>query len=297
MAFRAPSERHGVRSLYLPQFSITTLAKYRRFFAGRHLDGARSVRCAPSFLRRRFARQLRPGIPAIFPGKGAVRHRQPPPAWARMNAMHDASLARHWFTHARHTAIGMGGNAKAQRASPGEKAGPQPKDPGQTTRLLRVNVLAGCETAWNSAAERLVRHLNADPQLIAESIVHDNPASLISHLSSLIPDPSSEDYDCLVLLGWPAADDRRRLKQIELYCRGGGPLVAVRTLDAVMPGWPTWRKRCLVVGSRVRGEAGCWKSCGRRWPGTTPWWTVWKSCLRRGKFIAVPGFRRGRPSF
>ena len=70
-----------------------------------------------------------------------------------MNAMHDASLARHWFTHARHAAIGMGGNAKAQPAPPDGMASPQPKEPGQKTRLLRVNVLGGGEATGKTSAD------------------------------------------------------------------------------------------------------------------------------------------------
>ena len=103
----------------------------------------------------------------------------------------------------------------------------------------------------------MVRHLNADPRLIAERAWEEsNGQALPSHPAG----PSeadgtaeracyfAEDCDCLVLLGWPAAEDRRRLKQIELYCRGGGPLVAVRTVDAVMPGWPNFAEE--VFGGR-----------------------------------------------
>ena len=61
-------------------------------------------------------------------------------------------------------------------------------------------------------------------------------------------DDVAEDYNCLVLLGWPAPTDRQRLKRIELYCRAGGSLVAVRWLDAEMPGWPDFAEE--VLGGR-----------------------------------------------
>jgi hypothetical protein len=115
------------------------------------------------------------------------------------------------------------------------------------------------------AAERLVVHFNRHPQMIAVRPWRDTaayaapdlpPVPVAAHAwGNQAPADACDDYDCLVLLGWPAADDRRRLKQIELYCRGPGPLVALRTLDAEMPGWPDFNEE--VFGGRLepRGRA------------------------------------------
>ena len=143
-----------------------------------------------------------------------------------MNGMIDEAAARHWFMHTPHEAIGMGGNAKARPA-------PLPE-----TQTLSVGVLAGLGSAWRIALERLAGHLNSDRSLIAEPAWQHARAD----------DDAIENYDCLVLLGWPAANNRERLKQIELYCRAGGSLVAVRTLGANMPGWPDFAEE--VFGGR-----------------------------------------------
>jgi hypothetical protein len=169
-----------------------------------------------------------------------------------MKGMIDASSARQWFMHLPHAVIGMGSNSEVQSAPPSDKATAE-----QKTRLLRVSVLAGWETTWETAAERLVRHLNANPELIARRDWGEGN----SHALPCRPPVSAEadgmaeracyfaeEVDCLVLLGWPEANDRQRLKQIELYCRGGGPLVAVRTLDARMPAWPDFAEE--VFGGR-----------------------------------------------
>ena len=61
-----------------------------------------------------------------------------------------------------------------------------------------------------------------------------------------IDDPT--DYDCIVLLGWPAASSRERVKRIELHCRGGGSLVALRAMHAEIPGWSNFTEE--VLGGR-----------------------------------------------
>ena len=61
-----------------------------------------------------------------------------------------------------------------------------------------------------------------------------------------IDDPT--DYDCLVLLGWPAASNCQQIKRIELYCRGGGSLVALRAMHAEIPGWTNFAEE--VLGGR-----------------------------------------------
>jgi hypothetical protein len=143
-----------------------------------------------------------------------------------MNGMIDAAAARHWYMHTPHAAIGMGGNAKARPA-------PRPETP-----TLSVGILAGLGSSWQFAVERLAGHLNSDRTVIAERAWERAAAD----------DGVAPDYDCLVLLGWPAANDRQRLKRIELYCRGGGSLVAVRTLGANMPEWPDFAEE--VFGGR-----------------------------------------------
>ncbi len=147
--------------------------------------------------------------------------------------MIDSSLARHWFMHTPHTVIGMGGNTKLRAAPPPETAFP-PREP----RTLCVGLLAGTESAWEMAAEFVAAHLSNDDGLTVEHAWE----------SSVAGDAAAVDYECLVLLGWPSLSDRQRLKQIELYCRGGGPLVALRTLDAEMPGWPDFAEE--VFGGR-----------------------------------------------
>jgi hypothetical protein len=148
-----------------------------------------------------------------------------------MNGMIETSTARHWFMHTPHAAIGMGGNAKARPA-------PRPE-----AATLSVGVLAGLGSSWRFALERLTGYLNSDRSLGAEPAWDRAVAG----------DDVVQDYDCLVLLGWPAANDRQRLRRIELYCRSGGSLVAVRTLGATMPDWPDFAEE--VFGGR-QSETG-----------------------------------------
>lgn len=171
--------------------------------------------------------------------------------------MTNAALARHWFMHSRHTAIGMGGNRPAQLSPPPDvRLAP-------SERLLHVGVFAGCEAGMETAAERLVVHFNRHPQMIAVRPWRETAAYAAPDLPPVpvaehawghaAHDDTCDDYDCLVLLGWPAADDRRRLKQIELYCRDDRPVVALRTLDAEMPGWADFCEE--VFGGRL-GKKG-----------------------------------------
>lgn len=171
--------------------------------------------------------------------------------------MTNAALARHWFMHSRHTAIGMGGNRPAQLSPPPDvRLAP-------SERLLHVGVFAGCEAGMETAAERLVLHFNRHPQMIAVRPWRETAAYAAPDLPPVpvaehawghaAHDDTCDDYDCLVLLGWPAADDRRRLKQIELYCRDDRPVVALRTLDAEMPGWADFCEE--VFGGRL-GKKG-----------------------------------------
>ena len=63
------------------------------------------------------------------------------------------------------------------------------------------------------------------------------------------------DYDCIVLLGWPDASNRERIKRIELYCRGGGSLVALRAMQAEIPGWSDFTEE--VLGGRQPAGRKC----------------------------------------
>src|SRR5208283_1289909 len=56
------------------------------------------------------------------------------------------------------------------------------------------------------------------------------------------------------LLGWPAASSPQRVKRIELYCRGGGSLVAFRAMHAEIPGWSNFAEE--VLGRRALPSAG-----------------------------------------
>ena len=114
------------------------------------------------------------------------------------------------------------------------------------TRTLRVGLIAGSEATWDLAAARVAEHLRKDPSLE------------VSHAWDCfdlgIDDPT--DYDCLVLLGWPGTSSRQRLKRIELYCRGGGSLVALRAMHAEIPGWSNFAEEVLggrqSAGQRAR---------------------------------------------
>ena len=68
-----------------------------------------------------------------------------------------------------------------------------------------------------------------------------------------IDDPT--DYDCLVLLGWPGTSSRQRIKRIELFCRGGGSLVALRAMHAEIPGWSDFAEE--VLGGRQPTSQRC----------------------------------------
>ena len=63
----------------------------------------------------------------------------------------------------------------------------------------------------------------------------------------------------------------RRIKRIELFCRGGGSLVALRAMHAEIPGWSNFAEE--VLGGRQpagSGDAVCWKSSDRKVPGIIP---------------------------
>ncbi len=160
--------------------------------------------------------------------------------------MLDASLARHWFMHTPHAAVGLAAAAKVGGSRPPQPATPslQSASP-QETATLRVGLIAGPEATWDLAAARVVEHLRRDQDLevyYAWDCVEFG-----------IDDPT--DYDCLVLLGWPAASSRERIKRIELYCRGGGSLVALRAMRAEIPGWSNFTEE--VFGGRQSAERKC----------------------------------------
>ena len=105
-------------------------------------------------------------------------------------------------------------------------------------RTLRVGLIAGPEATWDLAAARVAEHLRKDQDL---DVYHAWDCVELG-----IDDPA--DYDCLVLLGWPAASSREQVKRIELYCRGGGSLVALRAMHAEIPGWSNFAEE--VLGGR-----------------------------------------------
>ena len=118
------------------------------------------------------------------------------------------------------------------------------------------------------AAEFVAAHLSNDDGLTVEHAWESSAAG----------DAAAVDYECLVLLGWPSPSNRQRLKRIELYCRGGGPLVALRTLDAEMPGWPDFAEE--VFGGRQAGRAAKppfgTPTVGTS-PGTIPCLRAWRT--------------------
>jgi hypothetical protein len=160
--------------------------------------------------------------------------------------MVDTQLAHHWFIHTPHSAIGIGAMAKAGSRLPTSPAVPcEPPPPLPEVRRLRVGLVAGSEESWRPAVERLAEHFFRDEGLeigdawdCADLGIED-----------------STDYDCLVLLGWPAASRRELLKRIGLYCRGGGSLVALRAMHAALPDWPSFAEE--VLGGRQLPGKNC----------------------------------------
>ena len=160
--------------------------------------------------------------------------------------MIDTPLARHWFMHTPHTAVGLGTTAKINSARPPLPAITlrQTALPAKT-RTLRVGLIAGPEATWTLAAERVAEHLLRDQRLEVDR-AWDCAEMGIDELA---------DYDTLVLLGWPAASRRDQIKRIELYCRGGGSLVALRAMHAEIPGWSSYAEE--VFGGRQLPGGKC----------------------------------------
>ncbi len=161
--------------------------------------------------------------------------------------MIDTLPARHWFMHTPHAAVGLTAPAKVCAGRPPLPAvTPQPPAVPQETRTLRVGLIAGPEATWDLAAARVGEHLRKDQSL---EVYHAWDCVDLG-----LEDPT--DYDCLVLLGWPAASSRQRVKRIELFCRGGGSLVALRAMHAEIPGWSNFAEEVLggrqPVGRRCR---------------------------------------------
>src|SRR5580658_293056 len=122
-----------------------------------------------------------------------------------MKGMIDTPLARHWFMHTPHTAIGLGAAAKLHPALPPLPAITPPQPAASTdTRTLRVGLIAGPEATWDLAAARVAEHLRRDASVVV--------AHAWDWVEVGIDDPG--DYDCLVLLGWPAASSREQIKRI-----------------------------------------------------------------------------------
>jgi hypothetical protein len=112
-------------------------------------------------------------------------------------------------------------------------------------RTLRVGLVTGAEEMWEPAADLLAEHLLRDPGLEI-----DRAWDCIDLGIDI-----TADYDCLVLLGWPTASRRKLLKRIELHCRGGGSLVALRAIHAELPGWTNFAEE--VLGGRQLPGTKC----------------------------------------
>ncbi len=159
--------------------------------------------------------------------------------------MIDTSPARHWFMHTPHAAVGLTVAANVRPSLPLPASTPPPAVPAEETRTLRVGLIAGPEATWDLAAARVAEHLRTDHCL---EVYHAWDCAEFG-----MDDPS--DYDCLVLLGWPPASNRERIKRIELYCRGGGSLVALRAMHAEIPGWSSFAEE--VLGGRQPAGRRC----------------------------------------
>jgi hypothetical protein len=149
-----------------------------------------------------------------------------------MKGMIDTSLVRHWFMHTSHVVVGLAAATKL-----GASQTPRPA-PLRETRALRVGLIAGPETTWELAVARVAEYLRADENLH----IHQAGGCVETGMDEPI------DYDCIVLLGWPAASSREQVKRIELHCRGGGSLVALRAMHAEIPGWSNFTEE--VFGGR-----------------------------------------------
>jgi len=162
-----------------------------------------------------------------------------------MKGMLDIS-ARHWFMHTPHAVVGLAGAMNVDAIqSPAPIVAPLPPPVPQAARTLRVGLIAGPEATWDSAAARVAEHLRKDQNLevyYAWDFVEIG-----------IDDPA--DYDCLVLLGWPAASSHELIKRIEFHCRGGGSLVALRAMQAEIPGWSNFAEE--VLGGRQPAGRKC----------------------------------------
>jgi hypothetical protein len=161
-----------------------------------------------------------------------------------MKGMIDTPSARHWFMHTPHAAIGLAATIKTWPArSLQADVAPLPPLPRSDTRFLRVGLVIGSEASQELAATRLADYLVKDQSL---------RVSRAWECIELGIDDSS-DYDCLVLLGWPAASNAQQIKRIELYCRGGGSLVALRAMQANFSAWPNFSEEVLG-GRQPRGQ-------------------------------------------
>ena len=159
--------------------------------------------------------------------------------------MIDSSLARHWFMHASHASVGLAVAAKVGANRPPSVTAPPPPASPSEVRTLRVGLIAGPEASWDLAAARVAEHLRRERDL---EVYYAWDCVELG-----LDDPT--DYDCLVLLGWPAASSRQQIKRIELYCRGGGSLVALRAMHAEIPGWPNFAEE--VLGGRQPAGKHC----------------------------------------
>ena len=158
--------------------------------------------------------------------------------------MLDTSPARHWFMHTPHAAVGLAAPANLRGSQAQRPSAPQPASPTES-RTLRVGLIAGPEATWDLAAARVAEYLRQDQTL---EVYHAWDCVDLG-----LEDPA--DYDCLVLLGWPAATNRQRVKRIELFCRGGGSLVALRAIHAEIPGWSNFAEE--VLGGRQPAGQRC----------------------------------------
>jgi hypothetical protein len=155
-----------------------------------------------------------------------------------MKGMIDSLLARHWFMHTSHAAIGVGATTMVPSHQQPPAAIPRQRPvPAKQDRTFRVGLVVGTGASWDLAAERLAGHLLRDDGME------------VGHAWDRVIFGSDEatDYDCLILLGWPAAS-QRLVKHIELFCRRGGSLVALRAMHPEIPGWPNFAEE--VLGGR-----------------------------------------------
>ena len=110
----------------------------------------------------------------------------------------------------------------------------------EETRTLRVGLIAGPEATWDLAAARVAEHLRRDHSL---EVYHAWDC-----LELGLDDPT--DYDCLVLLGWPAASVANRSSGSNFTAAAADRWSRCGRCTRKSPAGRTSPKKCSAGGNR-----------------------------------------------